>query len=99
MADTYDTTFYFYYDECIDGCKDFAMMKQEFKDHKLDFNYAYDSDNKKFWVIKLVMKGLTARDVKISDIAMKLKFKFYDGWDIDTRDPSKTLEDFGYIPK
>lgn len=94
---TYDTTFHFHYEECIDACRDYATMKKEILGHSVKLDFAYDDGNKKYWFINLIMKDLTPREVRINDIAMKLKFKYYDGWDVDTRTPFETIEELGYI--
>lgn len=93
----YNTTFHFYYEDCTDACQDYAKLKKSHPNHELKLNFTYNDDNKKFWFIHLIIKDLTTLEVTVWDVLLKERYKWYDGWDVDTKNPNKTIEEFGYV--
>lgn len=92
---TYNTTFYFYYNNLQAAIDDLDIMKREITYSKSEIVYIREPDE--FWTIKLHMPALTAKRIKIHDVALSLKFAHYDGWGIDTKDPYGLIDDLGYV--
>lgn len=92
---TYTTTFYFYYPDAKSARKEYKFMFVDFGE-KISEPRKITGDHKPFWMITLVMDDLAAKQIRIHDIALGIKFRGYDGWDIDTRDPIATIKDLGY---